>query len=187
MAKLFVKNMVCNRCRYVVQTELERMGYDVASTELGEVELKQKPDKNELVKINQSLLRFGFELIDSQKARLIEMIKTELIRLVNETSDNHKVKISVLLSEKLLKDYSFLSNLFSEVEGQTIEHYFIQLKIEKVKELLMYDEKNLSEIAFQLGYSSVAHLSRQFKQVTGFTPSHFKTIRHKKRIPLEQL
>lgn len=187
MAKLFIKNMVCNRCKYVVQSELERMGYDITSLELGEVELKQEPDKKELEKINQSLLRFGFELIDSQKARIIEQIKKELIMLVNDISDDHKVKISMLLSEKLLRDYAFLSNLFSEVEGQTIEHYFINLKIEKVKELLVYDEKNLSEIAFQLGYSSVAHLSRQFKQVTGFTPSHFKTIKHNKRIPIEHL
>lgn len=187
MSRIFVKNMVCNRCKYVVQTELERLGHQVVSTELGEVVLKAKPDNKQRKEINEALLAFGFELIDSEKAKIIERIKKELITLVNDPGEERKVKLSVLLSKKLLRDYSFLSNLFSEVEGQTIEHYFIHLKIEKVKELLVYDEKNLSEISFQLGYSSVAHLSRQFKQVTGFTPSHFKTIKHHKRIPIEQL
>ena len=163
------------------------MGYHLLSIELGEVTLVEHPDKKQLREINEALKAFGFELIDSKNARIIESIKKELITLVNTISDDRKFKLSALLSERLLRDYSYLSNLFSEVEGQTIEHYFIQLKIEKAKELLVYDEITIGEIAWRLGYSSVAHLSRQFKQVTGFTPSHFKTIKQHKRIPIEHL
>ena len=179
--------MVCSRCKYVVQTTFQQLGIQVQSIELGEVMLKKQPDKKQLTEINEALKAFGFELIDNKNARIIEKIKKELILLVNDISEDKKFKLSVLLSDKLLKDYSYLSNLFSEVEGQTIEHYFIQLKIEKAKELLVYDEITVGEIAFRLGYSSVAHLSRQFKQVTGFTPPHFKTIKQHKRIPIEHL
>lgn len=179
--------MVCSRCKYVVQTTFQQLGYHLLSIELGEVTLVEHPDKKQLHEINGALQEFGFELIDSKHARIIENIKKELITLVSDLSEDRKFKLSALLSEKLLRDYSYLSNLFSEVEGQTIEHYFIQLKIEKAKELLVYDEISVGEIAFRLGYSSVAHLSRQFKQVTGFTPSHFKTIRKHKRIPIEHL
>lgn len=179
--------MVCSRCKYVVQSKLEQMGYHLLSIELGEVTLAEDPDKKELNEINAAFMEFNFELIDRKEARIIELIKKELISMVSDLSEEKKFKMSAKLSEKLMKDYSYLSNLFSEVEGQTIEHYFIQLKIEKAKELLVYDEVSVSEIAYLLGYSSVSHLSRQFKQVTGFAPSHFKTIKHHHRIPLEKL
>lgn len=179
--------MVCSRCKYVVQSKLEQMGYHLLSIELGEVTLAEDPDRKELNAINMAIMEFNFELIDRKEARIIEQIKKELISLVNDISEDKKYKMSAKLSEKLMKDYSYLSNLFSEVEGQTIEHYFIQLKIEKAKELLVYDEVSVSEIAYLLGYSSVSHLSRQFRQITGFTPSHFKTIKHHHRIPIEKL
>lgn len=179
--------MVCSRCKYVVQSKLEQMGYHLLSIELGEVTLAEDPDRKELNAINMAIMEFNFELIDRKEARIIEQIKKELISLVNDISEDKKYKMSAKLSEMLMKDYSYLSNLFSEVEGQTIEHYFIQLKIEKAKELLVYDEVSVSEIAYLLGYSSVSHLSRQFRQITGFTPSHFKTIKHHHRIPIEKL
>lgn len=179
--------MVCSRCKYVVQSKLEQMGYHLLSIELGEVTLAEDPDRKELNAINMAIMEFNFELIDRKEARIIEQIKKELISMVNDISEDKKYKMSAKLSEMLMKDYSYLSNLFSEVEGQTIEHYFIQLKIEKAKELLVYDEVSVSEIAYLLGYSSVSHLSRQFRQITGFTPSHFKTIKHHHRIPIEKL
>ncbi|MBB6130335.1 helix-turn-helix domain-containing protein [Mucilaginibacter lappiensis] len=159
-----------------VQTELEKARLEPLSIELGEVTLKENPEAQQLQELEKSLTALGFELIDNQKSRLIEQIKTEIIKLVHYTDTTNPLKLSVLLADRLNHDYSYLSNLFSSVEGTTIEKYHIAQKIERVKELLIYNELSLSEISYQLGYSSVAHLSAQFKQVTGMTPSQFKGL-----------
>lgn len=187
MGSLFIKNMVCNRCIMVVRQELEKLGLDVKSVTLGEVILGKEPTSEERREIESVLVPLGFEVIDDKKSRIIEKIKTLIIDRVHHHDDDTKVNLSELLSSELHHDYNYLSNLFSEVEGITIEKYFIAQKIERVKELLVYDELSLSEIAYRLNYSSVAYLSNQFKKVTGLTPSHFKQIREDKRKPLDKV
>lgn len=185
--KLHIKNMVCNRCKMVVKAELEKLGIQPLSVELGEVQLEQELTVAEKLKVETSLHKVGFSLIDDKKSLLIEQIKTLIVELVHHDNNELKVNLSDYLSRKLMHDYSYLSNLFSDVEGTTIEKYFIAQKIEKVKELLVYDELSLSEIAEQLSYSSVSYLSNQFKKVTGLTPSHFKNIRAIKRKPIDEV
>lgn len=184
---IFIKNMVCHRCIMVVQNELDKLGIHATNVKLGEAQLEKELSDEEKNKLEKSLTQLGFELIDDKKSRIIEKIKTVIINLVHHQDNDNKTNLSDLLSKELHHDYHYLSNLFSEVEGTTIEKYFIAQKIEKVKELLVYDELSLSEIAFQLNYSSVAHLSNQFKKVTGLTPSHFKQIREDKRKPLDKV
>ena len=179
--------MVCNRCIMVVQNELDKLGLDVKNIKLGEVTLDKEPTTDEKNKLDKALILLGFELIDDKKSRVIEKIKNVIIDLVHHQDNNTKTNLSDVLSSQLHHDYNYLSNLFSEVEGTTIEKYFIAQKIEKVKELLVYDELSLSEIAFRLNYSSVAYLSNQFKKVTGLTPSHFKQIREDKRKSLDEV
>lgn len=176
---LFIRNMVCNRCVLAVKQELEKLGLKPEKVSLGEVILREDnipPSK--LTELDASLINLGFERIDDRKTRIIESIKNKIIR---EIHHSNKVDLvfnwSTILSEELNYEYSYLSTLFSSVEGITLEQYIIRQKIEKVKELLFYDELNLSEIAERLGYSSVAHLSSQFKKVTGFTPSEMKKSR----------
>lgn len=171
----------------VVKNEFEKLGFYPVNVTLGEVELEKDIDDDEKSVINNHLRTFGFELIDDKKSRIIEKIKNIIIDLVHHQGNDTKTNLSDVLSSKLHHDYNYLSNLFSEVEGTTIEKYFIAQKIEKVKELLVYDELSLSEIAFRLNYSSVAYLSNQFKKVTGLTPSHFKQIKEEKRKPLDKL
>jgi AraC-like DNA-binding protein len=171
----------------VVKNELEKIGFNPIHITLGEVEFEKNIDDKEKEKINNHLQNFGFELIDNKKSRIIEQIKKIIIDLVHHHDNDIKTNLSDVLSNQLHHDYNYLSNLFSEVEGTTIEKYFIAQKIEKVKELLVYDELSLSEIAFRLNYSSVAYLSNQFKKVTGLTPSHFKQIRADRRKPLDQV
>ena len=186
--KLFIRNMVCNRCRSVVQGELIKIGLVPIDVQLGEIELKAAPTSGQLEKLKPTLLQHGFELIDDGKSRLISQIKKVIIEHVHYGEEGKlKVNFSDYLISKLNKDYHYLSNLFSEVEGITIEKFMINQKIEKVKELLVYDELSLSEIADKLGYSSVAHLSSQFKRVTGLTPSHFKRVREVKRKSLDEV
>lgn len=185
MVKLYIKNMVCSRCIMVVKATLNEIGIDTSQIELGEVFIEKELDKTQRNKVEAALNKIGFELLDDRKNILIESIKIEIIQLIQSADDNSKVKRSNYLSQKLHHDYSYLSTLFSEVEGITIEQYFIAQKIEKVKELLVYDELTLSQIADQLNYSSIAHLSTQFKKVTGLTPTHFKKIKGKKRKPLD--
>lgn len=187
MSSLFIKNMVCNRCIMVVRQELEKLELDVRNVTLGEVTLGREATSKEKEQIESILVPLGFELIDDKKSRIIEKIKTIIIDLVHHQDNDTKTNLSELLSSELHHDYNYLSNLFSEVEGTTIEKYFIAQKIEKVKELLVYDELSLSEIAYRLNYSSVAYLSNQFKKVTGLTPSHFKQIREEKRKPLDKV
>ncbi len=186
--KLFIKNMVCDRCRMVVKSELEKHGLHTTQVTLGEVEIvEQKIPAAELKRLGHALQQLGFELIDDKKSRIIEQIKTTAIKLVHYTDDKPREKQSELIARELNHDYSSLSKLFSEVEGITIEQYIINQKIEKVKEYIVYDELSLSEIADRIGYSSVAHLSAQFKKITGLTPSHFKTIGPHHRKPLDTI
>ena len=187
MSTIFIKNMDCNRCILVVQNELDKLGLAVKNIKLGEVVLKKEPNKEERQQLEEILTPLGFQVIDDRKSRVIEKIKNVIIDLVHHQDNDTKNNLSEVLSNELNHDYNYLSNLFSEVEGTTIEKYFIAQKIEKVKELLVYDELSLSEIAFRLNYSSVAYLSNQFKKVTGLTPSHFKQIREDKRKPLDEV
>ncbi len=185
--KLYIKNMVCNRCKMVVKAELEKLGITVLSVELGEVVLDKDLTEEETATTGEKLQNLGFSLIDDKKGQIIEKIKTLIVELVHQQNNNLKVNLSDYLCSQLPHDYHYLTGLFSAVEGTTIEKYHIAQKIEKVKELLMYDELNLSEIAWQLNYSSVAYLSAQFKQVTGLTPSFFKGMKSKSRKPLDEV
>ena len=185
--KLYIKNMVCTRCKMVVKSELEAIGIHPLSVELGEVEIGEQIDGAMIERINTALHPYGFVLIDDKKSRVIEKIKTLIVALVHELNSELKVNLSDYIAQHVHYEYNYISNLFSEVEGSTIEKYFIAQKIEKVKELMMYEELSLSEIAFRLNYSSVAHLSSQFKKVTGFAPSHIKRIKDNKRTPLDEL
>jgi AraC family transcriptional regulator len=185
--KLLVKNMVCNRCINAVGNLLTELKIPYASIQLGEVLLQKEISQKQTDTLKGRLAELGFELLDDAKKKIIEKIKTIIIRHVHYNGGDQRFNLSEVLSLSLHKDYSYLSSLFSEVEGTTIEKYFINQKIEKAKELLVYDELSLSEIAFQLGYSSVAHLSSQFKKVTGLTPSHFKKLGTKSRISLDKL
>lgn len=179
--------MVCSRCKLVVKSELEKLGLRPISVELGEVELENSSIEKQKEELLQRLRSLGFDLIDDKKSRIIEKIKNQIVELVYHKNNQLSVNLSNYLSQNLSQDYSSLSNLFSEVESITIEHYFISQKIERVKELLTYDELSLSEIAFQLNYSSIAHLSNQFKKHTGLTPTHFKQMKGKKRQQIEDL
>ena len=165
----------------VVKTELEKLGLHYIIVELGEAEIMEDISKNQLKLLNTSLRKAGLELMDDNRTILVEKIKTTIIELIHYNDKQLKVNLSDHLSEKLNHNYTYLSNLFSEVKGTTIEKYYLSHKIERVKELLIYDELNLTEIAYKLHYSSVAHLSNQFKKMTGLTPSHFKNLKHKRR------
>jgi AraC family transcriptional regulator len=155
---------------------------------LGQVELNEEPDETQLEKLRTMLQQQGFEVLDDKKAKIVDRIKTVIVSLIHgKDADEFNLKLSAMLEEKISMDYHYLSSLFSSVEGITIEKYAILQRIEKVKELLMYDEKNLSEIAFEMGYSSTQHLSQQFKKVTGLTPSHFKQLKENKRKPLDKI
>lgn len=180
--------MVCSRCKMVVKSELIKFGLHPVTVELGEIEL-QEEEINALQKLqlNEKLLLYGFEIIDDKKSRLIEKIKNEIVNLVHYSEEQLKTNFSQHISKQLHHDYTYLSNLFTEVEGISIERYFIAQKIERVKELQVYDELSLSEIAFKLNYSSVSHLSKQFKKVTGLTPTYFKQLKKRTRKPLEEI
>ena len=179
--------MVCDRCIMVVRQELSKSGFDVNSVSLGEVQLNKLPSAKELDSFSENISKLGFEVIEDKTARIISKIKNTVLEFIREEGQERKYKFSAYLSEKLNKEYNYLSHLFSSVEGMTIEQHLIRQKIELVKELLVYDELSLSEIANQVGYSSVQHLSNQFKKITGLTPSHFKLIKDHKRKPLDQV
>ncbi len=187
-SKLFIKNMVCDRCIMAVEQELDKAGIRHGQVDLGEVTLSGEPSSEKLEQFGNSISKLGFELIEDRTARVISSIKRAVMDYVrNGSKEKKRIKFSVYLSESLNKDYNYLSNLFSSIEGTTVEHFLIGHKIERVKELLVYDELSLSEIAHELGYSSVQHLSNQFKKVTGLTPSHFKKIGEHKRKPLDKV
>ena len=178
--------MVCDRCKMAVQKALEENKLAFNKLELGEVELATELNEKQLEKFKESIEKIGFELIEDRNARIISKIKSAVLSLARN-NNGRKRKLSVEISDALNKDYNSLSNLFSSVEGITIEQFAILQKIEYVKELLVYDELSLSEIAHQLHYSSVQHLSNQFKKITGLTPSHFKKIGDQRRQPLDSL
>jgi AraC-like DNA-binding protein len=171
----------------VVKAELEKLGLHYRTVELGEAEIKDSISEEQRDQLDKALKKSGLELMDDKKSMLIEKIKNVIVELVHYSEEQPKINLSDFLSEKLNHDYTYLANLFSEVEGTTIEQFYIAHKIELVKELLVYDDLNLTEIAYKLHYSSVAHLSNQFKKITGLTPSHFKQLRHKRRIMLENV
>ncbi len=178
--------MVCDRCKAAVKKSLDDLEIGYKAVELGEVETEEGLTANQLNKLMENIEAQGFELIETRNARIVSQIKKMILDLVR-SKEVRKLKLSAYLSDALHKDYASLSNLFSEIESSTIEQYFIHQKIELVKELLVYEELSLTQIADQLGYSSVAHLSNQFKKVTGLTPKHFKNIGAEKRVSLDKV
>lgn len=179
--------MVCDRCKMIVKSVLDKNELEYEMIDLGEVSLKESISEGDRMKIERELSDLGFELINDKKSRLITQVKTQIINLIYQSGNDTKLNLSDFLNSKLNYDYNYISNIFSEVEGTTIEKYFIAQKIERVKELLVYDELTLSEIAFQLNYSSTAYLSSQFKKITGLTPSHFKAIKDNKRKSIDKV
>ncbi len=185
--ELHIKNMVSNRCILIVTSELEKLGLHATSINLGEAEITENITQETKNLLNINLKKSGLAVIEDKKDLLVEKVKNIIIDLVHYSEDQIKMNFSDHLSEKLKYDYTYLANIFSETQGITIEHFFLNHKIERVKELLIYDELNITEIAYRLHYSSVAHLSNQFKKITGLTPSDYKHLKVKKRIPLEKV
>ena len=185
--KLYIKYMVSFRCKMVVKSELQKLGLQHGAVDLGVAEVKGTITNEQHNQLKTALLKAGLELMDDKKAVLIEKIKNVIVEMVHYADEMPKTKNSDYLTEKLHLDYTYLANLFSEVTGTTIEHYIIAHKIERVKELIIYDELNLTQISYKLNYSSVAHLSNQFKKITGLTPSFFKKLKGKKRVALENM
>lgn len=170
-----------------VKSEFSKLAINVTKVELGEIYIEGEISNTQKQKLTEALHNLGFELLDDSKSKTIEKIKTEIIHLIHHNDNNVRINYSKYIEDKLKRDYTYLSNLFSEIEGTTIEKYIINQKIEKVKELLVYNQLSLSEIADKLGYSSVAYLSGQFKKITGLTPSHFKSIKENKRKSLDKV
>ncbi len=185
--KLYIKYMVSLRCKMLVKSELEKLGLTCVSVDLGMVDVREDVSQEQLEAFNANLKKAGLELLDDKKNILVEKIKAVIIEMIHYSDEVPKVNDSDYISEKLNYDYTYLSNTFSEVKGMTIQHYIILHKIERVKELLIYDELTLTEIAHKLHYSSVAHLSNQFKKVTGLTPTYFKELKEKRGRTLEDL
>ena len=171
----------------VVKAELEKLGLHYVDVKIGEANIIENIKPEQLEQLDAALRKSGLQLMDDKKSILVEKIKSAIIELVHYTDEQIKVNLSDYLSDNLNLDYTYLSNLFSEVKGTTIEKFYLLHKIEKVKELIVYDELNLTEIAYKLHYSSVAHLSNQFKKITGLTPSHFKKLKNKRRGSIEDV
>lgn len=185
---VYIKHMVCPRCIRAVEEVAGQLGLEVESVKLGELVLRSAPNPDTLEKLKQNLYSEGFEIISDHKSKIVNQIKTEIINVIHygEEIPQHMV-FSSYLAEKIGADYSSLSALFSSIEGITIEKYIILQKVEKIKELIVYDELTFSEIAYMMGYSSSQHLSTQFKKITGLTPSHFKKIKSIKRTPINKV
>ena len=179
--------MVSARCKMAVKEELKKLGLHFIVVELGEVEIMENISLAQREQLKTGLLNAGLELMDDKRSVLIERIKNVIIEMVHHTEEAIKINFSYYLSEKLNHDYTYLANLFSEVQGTTIEQFIISHKIERIKELIIYGELNITEIAWKMNYSSVAHLSNQFKKVTGLSPSHFKNLKDKRRHPIEEI
>jgi AraC-like DNA-binding protein len=179
--------MVSDRCKMAVKVELKKLNLHFIFVDLGEVEIMEELTSEQRELLKSALLSSGFELMDDRKAMLIEKIKNTIIQMVHHSDEIIKTNFSTYLSEKLDHDYTYLANLFSDVQGTTIEQFIISHKIERIKELIFYDELNITEIAWKLNYSSVAHLSNQFKKTTGLSPTHFKQLKDKSRRPLEDI
>lgn len=184
---LLIKNMVCQRCVLAVSDIFDRLQLPYQQITLGEVVTGETLSKESIQAIEYELQKIGFELIETRTNKIVETIKRLVVQFLNETSPGQKLKLSSYITNEVPYDYSYLSDLFSSVEGRSIEQYFITQRIEKVKELIVYDQLSLSEIAFRTGFSSVHHLSAQFKKITGLTPSHFKTIRSEKRKSIDSI
>lgn len=185
--KLFIKYMVSLRCKMLVKEELKKLGLHFIVVDLGEIEVMETITPEIREQLKSALLASGLELMDDKRAILIERIKNVITEMIHFADELPVTNYSDFISEKLQYDYTYLSNIFSEVKGITIQQFIIFHKIERVKELMLYDELNLTEISYKLNYSSVAHLSNQFKKVTGLSPSHFKQLKDKKRIPIEEI
>ncbi|MHA7110319.1 helix-turn-helix domain-containing protein [Sunxiuqinia elliptica] len=185
--KLYIKNMVCIRCQMVVKAELEKLGLKYTYVKIGEVNIIGNIAPERLKQLGAALKKSGLCLMDDKKSILVEKVKLAIIELTHYSEDQLKINLSDYLSEKLNYDYTYLANLFSEVKGITIEKFYLTHKIERVKELIVYDELNLTEIAYKMHYSSVSHLSNQFKKITGLPPSHFKKLKNKRRKTLENV
>ncbi len=185
--KLFIKYMVSTRCKMAVKSALDKLGIHHVKVKLGEVEIMENISTEQRDQLKSNLLKSGLELMDDQKAILIEKIKTGIIEMIHLSNELPRINISTYLSEKIGHDYTYLANLFSEVTGITIEHYIIAHKIERAKELLLYDDLNLTEISYRLNYSSVAHLSSQFKKVTGLTPTFYRELKNKRPSPIDDV
>ncbi|HUH51373.1 MAG TPA: AraC family transcriptional regulator [Flavobacterium sp.] len=185
--KIFIKYMVSIRCKMIVKSELDTLGITYGAVDLGEVDIISEITPVTLEKLKLALAKSGLELMDNKKAILIQKIKNLVVEMVHYQDESLKMKNSVYISQKLNYDYTYLANIFSEATGITIEHYIIIHKVERIKELLVYDELNITEISYKLHYSSVAHLSAQFKRITGLTPTFFKNLKNKKRINLEDI
>ncbi len=185
--KIYIKNMVCPRCIMAVRSLLEELGWPPLSIELGEAEIENNLSAEEISSFAKRLQELGFELIGNTPARIVERIKNAVVKLVHYTDEELKINYSEFIETQLNRDYTYLSNLFSEMEGMTIERYIIRQKIERVKELLAYGELTLTEIANKMGYSSVAYLSSRFKKETGMTPGMFKQLKEMKRKPLDEV
>lgn len=186
---IHIKNMVCNRCIKVVKEEMEKLNYTVDKIELGEVQISTSENEFDIKKIKFALEKNGFELMSNRNAKIIEQVKILIVNLIHH---NKSVNLSEInLHKEIIKNtglsYQYLSSLFSSIEGTTIEKFIIQQKIEKVKELIVYDELTISEIAYKLGYSSVQHLSNQFKKITGLSPSYFKGLKSHRRKPIDMV
>jgi YesN/AraC family two-component response regulator len=179
--------MVSNRCKMVVKEELKNLGLHFIFVDLGEVEIMENISMAQREVLKTNLFNSGLELMDDKRAVLIEKIKNVIIEMVHHTGEVIKINFSNYLSEKLDHDYTYMANLFSEVQGTTIEQFLISHKVERIKELIIYGELNITEIAWKMNYSSVAHLSNQFKKVTGLSPSHFKQLKEKRRSPIEEI
>ncbi|WP_188048850.1 AraC family transcriptional regulator [Flavobacterium sp. GP15] len=185
--KLYIKNMVCSRCIMVVESELVKFGLHPISVELGIAVISETLDKEEEQQLNAKLITLGFEILDDKKSRMVEKVKNLIIDLVYFKDNQFQTNLSNYIVAVIGQDYSYISSVFSQQENTTIEHYYILQKIERVKELLVYDELTLNEIAFQLNYSSSSHLSKQFKKITGLTPTCFKSSKEPKRHLIENL
>jgi AraC-like DNA-binding protein len=185
--KLFIKYMVSNRCKMVVKEILKEMNLHFILVDLGEVDIMEDITLEQRELLKKELMKSGLELMDDKKSILIEKIKTIIIQMIHHTEEDIKINFSDYLSEKLHHNYNYLANLFSDIQGTTIEHFIISHKIERVKELMIYGELTITEIAYKMNYSSVAHLSTQFKKVTGLSPSHFKQLKDKRRNPIEEV
>ncbi|WP_255518199.1 AraC family transcriptional regulator [Fulvivirga sp. M361] len=185
--KLFIKYMVSLRCKMMVKEELEKLGLNHVIVDLGTVEILEDITEEQRRRLKENLMKSGLELLDNKKSILIEKIKNVIIEMIHYSDELPKVNYSDYISEKLGYDYTYLANIFSEVKGITIQQFIILHKIERVKELLIYDELNLTEISYRLHYSSVAHLSNQFKKITGLTPTFYKQLKNKRKRNLEDL
>lgn len=179
--------MVSNRCKMAVKEDLKKLGLHFIFIDLGEVEIMEELTEDQRAQLRSALMQSGLELMEDKKAVLIEKIKKIIIEMIHHSEEMIKINFSDYLSSKLNQDYTYLSNLFSEVQGTTIEKYIICHKIERIKELLIYGELSITEIAHKMNYSSIAHLSNQFKKVTGLSPSHFNKLKDKRRIPIEKV